>query len=164
MTGFHLVLIVGFLTACQFGRHANEEGKYPPLFPQTPLSEAPCLEDQDCVVSHLIDGECCPEPTTSASNVYTRDQYDQLVQHQKLMCNDAQDTYTCPEHPPRGHIEYVLQGACVNQRCVSKKVPADAPHIPKPSLPAPATSDTKESRPAYENPGPIPTAASPKKD
>ena len=167
MSGFPLLLIASFMAGCQFGfgQHANDEGKYPPLFPQTPLSEAPCLEDQDCVVSHLIDGACCPEPTTAASNVYTQDQYTQLVEHQKLMCNDAQDTYPCPEHPPRGHIEYVLQGACVNQRCVAKKVPADAPHIPKPNLPSPTSGDEKqETQPIIDGDGPIQTAASPNTD
>ena len=158
------LLLLWPCVGCTFGPNVNEEGEYPRLFPKTPLSESPCLEDQDCVVTHLVDGQCCPDAPTSASNLYTRDQYRQLVAHQKEVCNDPQEPYTCPEHPPAGHIEVVIQGACVEQRCIKKEVPADAPHIPtmnpdaNPENKAPTAGDVE--RPL----APIETAASPKPD
>ena len=151
-------------SACTFGRNVDEQGQYPRLFPKTPLSESPCLEDQDCIITHLIDGQCCADPPTAASNLYTRDQFQQLVAHQEEVCNDAQEPYTCPEHPPQGHIETVFHGACVEQRCVKKSVPADAPHIPK--MDPEQTTDSGPIKQGKTPPEPssIETAASPKAD
>jgi len=159
-----LPILVCVLAACTLGSHVDEDGQYQALFPKTPLSEAPCLEDQDCVVTHLIDGQCCPNAPTSASNLYSRDQFERLLVHQQQMCNDAQDPYTCPEHPPTGHIEYVYQGACVEQRCIKKKVPSDAPHIPKPTPTKSETEPPKATDSTGEQTGAIETAASPKAD
>jgi len=154
------VPILLIVSGCSFGQHVENDGEYPTLFPKTPLSEAPCLEDQDCVVTHLKDGQCCPDPITEASNLYSKDQFEKLVSHQKVVCNDKQDTYTCPEPPKPGHIEYVYQGACVEQRCVKKKVPADAPHNP----PLTGTNDKPPASEAAPEATTIETAASPKAD
>ncbi len=164
-----LVFSVATLISCNTASHVDESGKYPTLFPQTPLSEAPCLEDQDCVVTHLRVGQCCPDPITEASNLFSKDQYEKLVAHQRVVCNDKTETYTCPEPPAPGHIEFVYQGACVEQRCVKKKVPADAPHTPPQSQPKTqeqteaeaATSTAVETAPETTT---IETAASPKAD
>ena len=158
------VSTVLLLSACTFGRNVDEHGQYPNLFPKTPLSESPCLEDQDCIVTHLIDGQCCADPPTAASNLYTRDQFQQLVAHQKEVCRDPQEPFSCTDHPPTGHIDYVIHGACVDQRCVKKKVPADAPHIPKPN---PTNTTEDESQKEGKNSpstSQIETVASPKAD
>ena len=153
---------------CSLGQHVDQDGKYSSLFPKTPLSDSPCIEDQDCVVSHLIDGQCCSDPPNAASHLYTKDQFEQLLAHQRLICNDQQDPYTCPEHAESGHIEYVYQGACVEQRCVKKKVPADAPHIPRPEVTkneAPQSEGPANNPQGDQKPGsPIETAASPRAD
>ena len=152
------------LLGCTFGRNVDEQGQYPRLFPKTPLSESPCLEDQDCIITHLIDGQCCADPPTAASNLYTRDQFQQLLAHQKEVCNDVQEPYTCPEHPPSGHIETVFKGACVEQRCVRKEVPADAPHIPKLNVDDASMEEPEKRREPPPLPRQIETAASPKAD
>jgi len=157
------VLPLLFLTACTVGRHVEEDGKYPPLFPQTPLSESPCLEDQDCVVTHLNDGQCCPDPITDASNLYARDQYEKLVDHQRVVCHDEKEPYSCPDTPAPGHIEFVYRGACVEQRCIKKRVPSDAPHTP-PQPPAAAEPDPPQAVKTAPETNAIPTAASPQAD
>jgi hypothetical protein len=153
-----------FLGGCTVGRHVDEDGTYPPLFPQTPLSESPCLEDQDCVVTHLNDGQCCPNPITEASNLVARDQFDKLVNHQNVVCHDEKEPYACPVDPAPGHIEFVYQGACVEQRCVRRKVPSDAPHTP--TLPPPQAGHTEPPSPVDTTPeaSATQTAASPKAD
>ncbi len=121
------------LMGCPNSKMVDNNGKYSRLFPKTPLSEAPCLEDQDCVITHLKDGQCCPDPQYSASNLYTRDQFDQLVAHQAQICAESQDRYNCPPHPDQPeHIHTVNKGQCVDQRCVLKKVPTEAPGSPPP--------------------------------
>ena len=159
-----LFLLLAPMAACTFGPNVNKDGEYPHLFPKTPLSESPCLEDQDCIVTHLIDGQCCPDPSTSASNLYTRDQFQQLLAHQKDVCNDPQEPYTCPEHPPAGHIDVVIQGACVQKRCVKKEVPADAPHIPTMDPTSHPEIDTSKAGSVAPSSPPIETVASPKPD
>ena len=156
------IVMLWIFTGCTVGPNVDEDGEYPRLFPKTPLSESPCLEDQDCVVTHLVDGQCCPDAPTSASNLYTRDQYRQLLAHQKEVCNDPKEPYTCPEHPPAGHIEVVLQGACVEQRCIKKEVPADAPHIPTMDPGHAPDQGTPKAATVEGSPAPIETAASPK--
>ena len=48
--------VLVLLTACTFAREVvDDEGNYSRLFPKTPLSDAPCIEDQDCVVAPLKD-------------------------------------------------------------------------------------------------------------
>ena len=81
----HRFMLIASLDGCPPRKMVDEKGEYGQLFPQTPLSEAPCLEDQDCVVTHLKDGHCCPDPEYNPSNLYTRDQYDRLVAHQVIL-------------------------------------------------------------------------------
>ena len=116
------------LTACTFAREVvDDEGNYSRLFPKTPLSDAPCIEDQDCVVTPLKDGSCCPDPAHGAKNLYSKDQFDKLVAHQAQICGELEGNFTCPEVEPPSHIETVFRGACVENRCVVKEVPAEAP-------------------------------------
>ena len=142
--------------ACHTGSPVDENGKTARLFPKSPLSDAPCIEDQDCVVTHLKDGNCCSDPEFNKTNLYTRDQFQQLVAHQSQICVESADHYTCPPHPSPGHIETIFHGACVENRCVLKSVPAEAPHSPHVEPP------TAESEPAVKEPDPTtPTVASP---
>jgi len=151
-----LLLAIPFLAGCSFGKMVDDDGHYNRLFPASPLSEAPCIEDQDCVITHLIDGECCPDPEYSPSNLYTRDQYDQLVAHQAQICAESQGTYTCPQPGKQGHVQSVNHGVCIQNRCVIKAVPVEDPAAP---LPPPAPPVETSAVPTQTQP--IPTVASP---
>jgi hypothetical protein len=149
------LLLTLSIIGCGRGRLVDDDGSYPALFPKTPLAEAECLEDQDCITTHLKDGECCPGPPHEAVNLYSKDQYGQLLTHQAQICEEEKD-YTCPTYAPPNHIEFIYKGQCVQQRCVRAKVPADAPGTP----PAPAPQDEQKPSdpPASDK---TPTAASP---
>jgi hypothetical protein len=143
-----------FALGCGRDRIVDDQGSYPALFPKTPLSDAKCLEDQDCIATNLKDGECCPGPQHQAVNLYSRDQYNQMTTHQAQICPE-EERYTCKELPSQKHIGFIYKGQCIEQRCVRIKVPAEAPGIPiatppkqAPPLPPPSTDKT-------------PTAASP---
>ena len=156
------LVLVSVLAGCPTRKMVDDNGEYGRLFPNTPLSEAPCLEDQDCIVTHLKDGQCCPDPVYSASNLYTRDQFDRLIAHQAQICTESMATFSCAEHPPPPtHIDSVFKGQCVEQRCVIKKVPSDAPGAPE--APRPDTTPKKATPSVNPEPSraPIPTAASP---
>ena len=150
--------------ACHTGSPVGSDGTTDRLFPQTPLSDAPCMEDQDCVVTHLIDGNCCSDPEYAKKNLYTRDQFQQLVAHQNQVCVESQGHYTCPEPEAPGHVETVFHGACVEQRCVLKSVPAEAPHSPHVKPPTDEQGNAEGSAAAPANPAPTPTAASPERE
>ena len=145
------------LVACNTGSPVDNDGTTARLFPKSPLSDAPCLEDQDCIVTHRRDGSCCTEPEYAKKNLYTRDQYQQLVAHQDQICTESIGQYTCPSHPPPGHIETVFHGACVESRCVLKPVPVEAPHSPHVEPP----EDTEAVPDETTTDSTTPTAASP---
>jgi len=153
----HLLAPLLLFASCSLGRMVDDEGRYSTLFPTTPLSDAPCIEDQDCVITHLVDGQCCPGPAHNPSNLYTRDQFDRLVTHQAQICTESRDSYTCPEHAPAGHIDTVFKGMCIENRCLKRSVPAENPAAPPP--PPPQTP--ANTNPSVETTGPTPTAASP---
>lgn len=143
--------------ACNTGSPVAKDGTTDRLFPKSPLSEAPCLEDQDCVVTHRKDGHCCPDAEYDKRNLYTRDQYQQLTDHQDQICVESSGHFTCPEHPPPGHIETVFHGECIESRCALKAVPAEAPHSPTSETPTEA-----DPTPSPTPGGTTPTVASPK--
>ena len=151
------------LTSCFANEMVDDEGRYSRLFPKTPFSDAPCIEDQDCVVTPIRDGSCCPDPPHGAKNLYSKDQFDKLVAHQAQICGELEGNFTCPDAAPTGHIETVYRGACVENRCIVKEVPAEAPGsdiAPPPDPKAePAVPETKT---APEPASPTPTAASPR--
>ena len=152
--------LLALLFGCPNSKMVNEDGEFSRLFPKTPLSEAPCLEDQDCVVTHLQDGHCCPGPIHNASHLYTRDQFDRLVSHQAQICTESEADYTCPPAAaPPTHIDTVNKGRCIEQRCVLVKVPAEAPGAPPPRI-EPAVPPTP-SQPTAGTQEAIPTVASP---
>ena len=157
-----MLLLFQAVLACHTGSPVGSDGTTDRLFPKTPLSDAPCLEDQDCVVTHLIDGNCCSDPEYAKRNLYTRDQFQQLVAHQNQVCVESQGHYTCPEPEAPGHVETVFHGACVEQRCVLKAVPAEAPHSPHVKPPKDDLPDPEVKAAETAAPTPIPTAASPK--
>jgi len=160
----HLLTLLLLLTACTFAREVvDDEGNYSRLFPKTPLSDAPCIEDQDCVVTPLKDGSCCPDPPHGAKNLYSKDQFDKLVSHQAQICGELEGNFTCPEVEPPTHIETVFRGACVENRCIVKEVPAEAPGsdvAPPPEPEEPPTPADNQATPEPE--APTPTAASPR--
>jgi hypothetical protein len=145
---------------CSLGKMVDEDGRHSPLFPSTPLSNAPCIEDQDCVITHLKDGHCCSDARHTPSNLYTRDQFDRMVTHQAQICEESRGDYTCPETAAQGHIESVYRGMCVDNRCLRREVPAEDPAAPPP--PPASTDPQSTSAPSPTPPGPIPTAASPR--
>lgn|GEM_PF-2802848 len=152
------------LTACTFAREVvDDEGNYSRLFPKTPLSDAPCIEDQDCVVTPIRDGSCCPDPPHGAKNLYSKDQFDKLVAHQAQICGELEGNFTCPEFESPTHIETVYRGACVENRCVVDEVPAEAPgsDVSPPPEPVKPPAPDKD-RTTQEPPAPTPTAASPR--
>jgi len=154
-----MVLIL--LSGCHLGKPVDEDGSTSRLFPVSPLSDAPCMEDQDCVITYRKDGTCCTDPEYAPSNLYTKDQFDRLVTYQNEICEESAGQYSCPEHPPPGHIESVFHGACVQSRCVRRTVPAEAPHAP--TIEHTETPEA-ESPPSPDEPGsvePIETVASP---
>lgn len=148
--------------ACNTGSPVAKDGTTDRLFPKSPLSEAPCLEDQDCVVTHRKDGHCCPDAEYDKRNLYTRDQYQQLVDHQDQICVEGSGHFTCPEHPPPGHIETVFHGACIESRCTLKAVPAEAPHSPTSETPTSATPTEPNTDASAPTGTTTPTVASPK--
>ena len=150
------VLFLCLAFGCGRDRIVDDEGSYPALFPKTPLSEAECLEDQDCIATNLKDGECCPGPPHQAVNLYSRDQYNQMIAHQGQICQE-EEGYTCSEHPPPTHIDFIYKGQCVEQRCVRAKVPADAPGTP----PSPPPEEAPQPPPPSTDK--TPTAASPER-
>jgi len=151
--------LITLLAGCPSSK-VDDDGSYSRLFPKTPLSEAPCLEDQDCIVTHLKDGSCCPDPVLGASNLYTRDQFAKLLVHQSEICPASESSYTCPPPPPPpGHIDTVNKGQCVNQKCVLIKVPSDAPGTPTPPIPPDISSSPDQTESAPEDA--TPTIASP---
>ena len=152
------------LVACHTGSPVDKDGTTDRLFPKTPLSDAPCIEDQDCIVTHLVDGSCCSDPEYAKKNLYTRDQYLQLVAHQDLVCTESKGHYSCPSHEAPGHVDTVFHGACVEQRCVLKSVPAEAPHSPHIKPPSTEGTGIQPAPPpeSGQQPEPTTTAASPK--
>ena len=115
------------------------------------------------MVTPLKDGSCCPDPAHGAKNLYSKDQFDKLVAHQAQICGELEGNFTCPEVEPPSHIETVFRGACVENRCVVKEVPAEAPGSdvappPQSTEPTPAADVPSTPAPA----APIPTAASPR--
>lgn len=154
-------MLLATLSGCHFGSPVDEDGSTSRLFPVSPLSEAPCIEDQDCVVTYRKDGSCCPDPEYAPSNLYTKEQFEQLVLFQDEICGESAGPYTCPEHPPHGHIESVLHGVCEQRRCVRQTVPAEAPHSPvlkPPDLPDAAPETAADET---DSTIPIETVASP---
>ena len=154
-------MLLATLGGCHFGSPVDEDGFTSRLFPVSPLSEAPCFEDQDCVITYRKDGTCCPDPEYAPSNLYTKEQFERLVVYQDEICGESAGHYTCPEHPPHGHIDSVFHGVCKQSHCVRKAVPAEAPHTPvlKPpdvpdAAPETASDETDSTKP-------IETAASP---
>ena len=159
-----MLLFMMAAVACHTGSPVESDGTTARLFPKTPLSDAPCMEDQDCVVTHLIDGNCCSAPEYAKKSLYTRDQFQQLVAHQEHVCVESRGHYTCPEPEAPGHVDTVFHGACVEQRCVLKEVPAEAPHSPHVTPPnRDSAQPTSEPTPPAEQ-TPTPTAASPKEE
>ena len=155
-----MTLLAVLMLSCSSGQMVDDQGRYSRLFPKTPLSDAPCIEDQDCIVTPLKDGSCCPDSVHSAQNLYSRDQYDKLVAHQAQICLERQGQFTCPEPKPPGHIDMVYRGACVENRCVLQSVPSEAPGTPvAPPPPEPSLSEEVE---ALAPDAPTPTAASPR--
>ena len=158
-------MVLALLSGCHFGSPVDEDGSTSRLFPVSPLSEAPCMEDQDCVITYRKDGSCCSDPEYAPSNLYTKDQFERLLAYQNEICGESSGHYTCPEHPPPGHIETVFHGACVESRCVRRSVPAEAPHSPAiepaidPALTPDPAPETEPKVPASKEP--IETAASP---
>lgn len=154
-------MVFAIIGGCHFGAPVDEDGSTSRLFPVSPLSDAPCLEDQDCVITFRKDGSCCQDPEYAPSNMYTKDQFERLVAYQNEICEESAGYYTCPEHPPPGHIESVIHGACVQSRCVRRTVPAEAPHAPTIEHTEPPEAAPP---PSPDEPGsahPIETAASP---
>ena len=114
------LLALFMLQACSFGSRPSTDGSFSRLFPKTPLSNDLCLHDQDCVVSDLTDGNCCPEPCDPPANLFHRDRLSKLKAHIQQICEP--DTFECTvAECVEPTVRY--EGRCIEKRCVRIEVP-----------------------------------------
>jgi hypothetical protein len=107
-------LVFVLLTACNLGAKPDASGDFPNLFPKTPLSKDICLNDEDCVMSALQDGQCCPDPCGDR-HLHHRDKHIKLVKHIEEICDPK--VFSCPEAVcPEDATTQV--GKCIEKRCV----------------------------------------------
>jgi hypothetical protein len=110
--------------ACAFGTHPDENGRYSPQFPQTPLNNQLCERHSGCVVSNKIDGDCCGDPCEN-SQAFNLSVHEKLLSHQEDICGD--NDYTCAQ-AICANPTYTMVARCINQRCQALKEPtAPAP-------------------------------------
>ena len=114
-----VALMAVLALACAFGTHPDENGRYSPQFPQTPLSNQVCERHLECVVSNKIDGDCCGDPCEN-SQAFNLSFHENLLAHQQDICGD--DGYTCAQ-ATCAKPTYTIAARCISQRCQAVKEP-----------------------------------------
>ena len=92
--------------------------KIPVLKPATE-AETHCAKDADCVVTTLMEGNCCDRGCNSRG-IYTRAFHDRLRKHQQGCCKGI--TLSCKRwrcQPP----ELKITTTCQNRQCVEVRTP-----------------------------------------
>ena len=112
--GLSITVITLIALACGFGTHPDESGHYDALFPQAPLPDNPCFDDEDCVITCRTDGNCCGEVCSPCRQVFNKQTYLKLVEHETSICTG--EGYECPVAKcPRSDVTFVAR--CVDNLC-----------------------------------------------